>query len=89
MKVSLHFELPQDNDEFFQCISGENYSSAFSELDEELRRVHKYNSTFLIDLISDEYPDVVNDEKVREIFEHLAFKLRGAISDIKDEAGVL
>lgn len=89
MKVSLNFNMPDEKEEFFQCISAHNYASAFEDLDQFLRRVHKYNGNGFTDLIEDEYPDVRKDEKIVEILEHLAFKLRGEISKIKDDAGVL
>ncbi|HUM41622.1 MAG TPA: hypothetical protein PKI14_01575 [Fervidobacterium sp.] len=88
MKVSLNFDMPDEKEEFFLCINAHNYAIAFEDLDQYLRRIHKYNGTDFISIIEDEYPEVRQDSKMVEILEHLAFKLRGEISRIKEEAGV-
>lgn len=42
MIVTLHFNLPEDKEEYEGCINGSVYREALRRVDEGLRRVAKY-----------------------------------------------
>ncbi len=72
MKAVLEFQLPEEREDFEQAQRGSAYAAFLEDLDNDLRRVTKYDSSLIAE------GEAASDEE-----KALAEYLRGLISDFR------